>query len=92
LNEILTCFYDAGLPPEQATRGFLILGYYMTGALLDESSGYANGPSSLSPLPDEVLERDYPQLALVGRMATAEHFGEVFERGFAALLREFKLE
>jgi len=25
-------------------------------------------------------------------MATAEHFGEVFERGFAALLREFKLE
>ena len=32
-----------------------------------------------SPLPDEVLERDYPQLALVGRMATAEHFGEMFD-------------
>ena len=92
LDEILDCFYDAGLPPEQATRGFLILGYYMTGALLDETSGYARGPSSLVPLPAEVVERDYPRVALIERVATVEHFDEMFERGFAALLREFGLE
>lgn len=92
LNEILACFYDAGLSPEQATRGFVVLGYYVQGALLDESAGFAKGPSSLAPVPPEILERDFPRLRLVGSIGTPEHFDETFELGFGALLRELGLE
>ncbi len=92
LNEILACFYDAGLSPEEATRGFVTLGYFVQGALLDECAGYAKGPSSLTPVPPEILERDFPRMKLIGAIATPEHFNEMFERGFSALLREFGLE
>lgn len=92
LNEILACFYDAGLSPERASRGFVVLGYYVQGALLDECSGYSKGPSSLTPVPPEIVERDYPRMRLVSSFATPEHFSEAFELGFGALLREFGLE
>jgi len=92
LNEMLACFYDAGLSPELATRGFRILGYYVQGATLDESSGYAKGPSSLEPVSQEVLERDYPRVADANKLSVPKHFNKTFELGFGALLRELGLE
>ncbi len=87
LGEILSCFLDAGLPDEQAARGFRVLGYYMLGATLDETSGYGQGPSSLSPLTQDELARRYPDVARAGRFFAPEHFDQTFEHGLALVLQ-----
>jgi AcrR family transcriptional regulator len=92
MSKMLACFTDAGLSPEMSVRGFRILGYYVQGATLDESSGYAQGHSSLAPMPQETLERDYPQVADARKYFTPEHFDRTFDLGWNALVRELGLE
>ena len=92
MSEMLACFTDAGLSPEMSVRGFRILGYYVQGATLDESSGYAQGHSSLSPMPQETLQRDYPQVANASKYSEPEHFDRTFDLGWDALLRGLGLE
>lgn len=87
LGEILSCFLDAGLPDEQAARGFRVLGYYMLGATLDETSGYAQGPSSLSPMTEEDLARRHPAVARAGRYFAPDQFDQTFELGLALVLQ-----
>ncbi len=92
LSEMLACFYDAGFTPQRAAYGFRVLGYYVQGVATDESSGYANGPSSVDPIGAETLARDFPQVAEAHAFFTNEHFDNVFELGFGALLRKLELE
>lgn len=87
LGEILSCFIDASLPDEQAARGFRVLGYYMLGATLDETSGYAQGPSSLSPITEEDLKRRHPEVARAGRYFAPDQFDQTFELGLALVLQ-----
>ena len=42
---------------------FRAIGYYLAGAVLDETAGYSRGPSTVAPVPEEVVERDYPHVA-----------------------------
>ena len=91
MSEMLVCFHDAGLSPEAAARGFRILGYYVQGATVDESSGYAQGHSSLAPMPTETLERDYPQVASALQYSTPEHFNRTFDLGWNALVQALEL-
>ncbi len=88
---MLACFTDAGLSPEMSARGFRMLGYYVQGATLDESSGYAQGHSSLSPMPQETLERDYPQVANARQYSAPEQFDRTFDLGWDALVRALGL-
>lgn len=92
LGEILSCFLDAGLSEEQAARGFRVLGYYMLGATLDETSGYAHGPSSLSPISDEELAREYPEVSRAGRFFVPDQFDQTFELGLALVLQGLGLK
>ena len=92
LDEMLACFYDAGLTPELSARGFRLLGYYVLGATLDESSGYAQGPSSLEPVTPEELNTEFPRVSQAGRFFAPAHFDATFELGFGALMRELGLE
>ena len=92
MNEMLACFADAGLSAEMSVRGFRMLGYYVQGATLDESSGYAQGHSSLSPMPQDALEREYPQVATARRYSAPEHFDRTFDLGWDALVRALGLE
>ena len=92
MNEMLDCFYDAGLSPEMAAYSFRVLGYYVQGVTIDESIGYAMGPSSLNPVPPDVLARDFPRVAQSQLRFTQEHFDRIFEIGYGALLRELGLE
>lgn len=87
LGEILSCFLAAGLPDERAARGFRVLGYYMLGATLDEIGGYAQGPSSLSPMSLEDLERDHPAVVRAGRFFSPDHFDQTFEMGLDLVLQ-----
>ncbi len=86
LGELLACFRDAGLSTEIAARAFRVLGYYMIGATLDETSGYAQGTSSLQPLTQEALLRDYPLVAQAGVYFSPEHFDRTFEMGLDLFL------
>jgi AcrR family transcriptional regulator len=92
LGEILSCFLDAGLAEEQAARGFRVLGYYMLGATLDETSGYAQGPSALSPMTEEDLARRHPAVARAGRFFAPDQFDQTFELGLALVLQGLGLK
>ncbi len=92
MDEILACFYDAGLPPELAARGLRILGYYVQGATQDESSGYAAGPSALSPVPPDVMAARHPRLVAASQFYVPSEYDTTFEVGYAALLRELGIE
>jgi len=92
LDEMLACFYDAGLSPEKAARGFRVLGYFVQGAAQDESSGYAQGTSSLAPLSPDDLASRYPRVSEAMRYSTPEQYEATFELGFGALLRDLGLE
>ena len=92
MSEMLACFTDAGLSEEMSVRGFRMLGYYVQGATLDESSGYAQGHSSLSPMPQEMLERDYPLVANARQYSAPEHFDRTFDLGWDALVRALGIE
>ena len=92
MSEMLACFTDAGLSPEMSVRGFRILGYYVQGATLDESSGYAQGHSSQSPMPQDEIEREYPQVANARQYSAQEQFDRTFDLGWDALVRALGLE
>lgn len=92
MGEMLACFTDAGLSEEMSVRGFRILGYYVQGATLDESSGYAQGHSSLSPMPQDELEREYPQVANARQYSAPEQFDRTFDLGWDALVRALGIE
>jgi len=92
LGEILDCFRAAGLPDEMAARGFRVLGYYMLGATLDETSGYAQGPSSLNPMTPEALAAQFPSVAQAGRWFAPAHFDKTFELGLSLMLQGLGIE
>lgn len=92
LAEVLDCFYAARLPPEQAARGFRVLGYYLLGATLEETSGYALGPSALEPLTDADVMRLYPQVARAATYSHPDQFDTTFELGLGLLLKGLGIE
>jgi AcrR family transcriptional regulator len=71
---------------ETAARHFRTLGYYLTGAALDETSGYAKGPSAAEPVSDEYVAAHCPQLARSARFFKEEEWERTFELGLEALL------
>ncbi len=91
MSEMLACFTDAGLSTEMSVRGFRILGYYVQGATLDESSGYAQGHSSLSPMTQDAVAHDYPLVANARPYSAPEHFDRTFDLGWDALIRALRL-
>lgn len=91
MHEMLACFTDAGLSQEMAARGFRILGYYVQGATLDESSGYAEGHSSLNPMPQETVKREFPHVANARKFAAPKHFDRTFDLGWDALVKALGL-
>ncbi|MFY7855771.1 MAG: TetR/AcrR family transcriptional regulator [Rubrivivax sp.] len=86
LSEILAALHDAGLDDERAARGFRALGYYVLGATLDETQGYAQGPSALQPLTPDALQARHPQVAAAGRFFTEDQFESTFRLGLDVLL------
>ena len=86
LEKILGIFLRAGFSPEQAARYFRLIGYYFMGATLDETSGYAKGPSTAEPVPDEVVARDFPAVASVGPFFKPGGFDATFFAGLDLLL------
>jgi len=71
---------------ELSARHFRTLGYYLNGACLDETAGYARGPSAAEPVDDALIERECPSLIAAAPYFKEAHWDATFELGLAALL------
>jgi len=86
LNRTLEAFASAGFGQEETARLFRIFGYYIVGAALDETSGYAKGPSAREPVPNESIARDYPAVGAAGPYFASSQFDRTFKEGLEILL------
>ncbi len=86
LDRVLKVFEAGGLSTETRSRQFRIFGYYLTGACLDETAGYARGPSAAEPVPGDEFVRDFPSIAAVGPYFKPEHHLPTFEAGLEVVL------
>lgn len=86
LNEVMGTLRDAGLPRATAARFFRVVNYYLVGAALDESAGYANGPSALNPVSEEIVAEKFPKIAEASAFFSPDEFDRTFEFGLNLLL------
>jgi|AraplaMF_Col_mMF_1032025.scaffolds.fasta_scaffold00042_30 AcrR family transcriptional regulator len=87
LDEIIGLFRDGGFDDATAARLFREVGYYLTGAALDETAGYAQGPSAAEPVTDAEVARDCPNLAAVAPYFKPRYFERTFTDGLEMLLQ-----
>jgi AcrR family transcriptional regulator len=92
LNGILAIFREGNFDDETRARLFRSLSYYLMGALLDETAGYAKGPSAVVPVPMDVQRRDYPEIAAVGPYFQPQHHKKTFDAGLEILLEGIRKE
>jgi AcrR family transcriptional regulator len=86
IERILQAVRDVVGDDELAARYFRAGGYYLMGAGLDETSGYATGPSAAEPVSDDFIARECPLLARTGRYFARSEWDRTFELGLEALL------
>lgn len=87
IERILRHFH-AALPDDRtAAQAFRVSGYYVVGAALDETSGYAEGPSAAAPVADDYIAREAPRLAAAAPFFKQSYFDSTFEQGFEILLK-----
>ena len=58
----------------------------LTGAALDETAGYAKGPSAAEPVSNETIAANFKHLAAAAPYFQPEHFQATFESGLEMLL------
>jgi AcrR family transcriptional regulator len=89
--EGILALVQAVLPdPELSARHFRTLGYYLVGAGLDETSGYAMGPSAAEPVSDEFILRECPRLVAASRYFKASEWDATFALGAEACLEAIR--
>jgi AcrR family transcriptional regulator len=90
LDWMLAVYHEAGFDPETAARLFRLTGYFVVGGLLDETSGYAKGPSAMNPPGDAEIARDYPRIAAAAPFFRQGTFEPTFDLGLKLLLDAFE--
>jgi AcrR family transcriptional regulator len=86
LNGIIGILREAGFPDWDASAHFRQIGYYLTGAALDEVAGYAKGPSAAEPVPNETIAAEFRHLAAAAPYFQPQYFQVTFETGLEILL------
>lgn len=86
IDGIIGILRDAGFSDRDAARYFREIGYYLTGAALDETAGYANGPSAAEPVSNETIAQNFRHLAAAAPYFQPGHFEATFETGLEMLL------
>ncbi|MEO5758225.1 MAG: TetR/AcrR family transcriptional regulator C-terminal domain-containing protein [Mesorhizobium sp.] len=90
LDGIIGLFNEGGFDREQSARLFRAVGYYLMGAVLDETAGYAAGPSAITTVSDEQLAQDFPNVNAAGRFFGKAEFDTTFNLGLDMLLDEME--
>ena len=86
VNGIIGILREAGFSDGDAARYFREIGYYLVGAALDETAGYAKGPSAAEPVSNETITADFKHLAAAAPYFQPAHFQTTFETGLEMLL------
>ena len=86
IDAVIGILREAGFSDADAARYFRELGYYLTGASLDETAGYAKGPSGAEPVSGDTIAANHPHLAAAARYFQPDHFQATFETGLEMLL------
>jgi AcrR family transcriptional regulator len=86
LERVIALVHEVVPDAELAARHFRTLGYYITGAALDETSGYARGPSAAEPVSDAYVAEHCPHLMASAPFFQARHWQATYELGLDALL------
>lgn len=90
LDGVIGLFDEGGFSREQGARLFRTVSYYLMGAILDETSGYAKGPSAVTTVNDEDLRRDFPNVAAAGPFFATTGFDTTFNLGLEIMLDEIE--
>ncbi len=72
---------------ERAARHFRSIGYFLMGSALDETAGYAKGPSAAVPVDDAFILRECPLLSASARWFQRDQWDRTFELGVDAMLQ-----
>jgi len=86
IGQILDTVARLGADVETTARLFRVIGYYLTGATLDETSGYAKGYSAAEPVSDELVVTNFPVVVAVNPFFKREHHEKTFLLGLEILL------
>lgn len=92
LDAMLSIYFDAGFDDEHAARFFRLTGYYVTGGLLDETSGYARGPSAVQPPGKAEIARNYPRIAAAAPFFQRGAYEKTLDVGLDILIAGFERE
>jgi AcrR family transcriptional regulator len=87
LNEVIGMFHALGLDAETTARLFRAYSYYLTGAVLDETSGYAKGPSAVEPVSEQEIGRSYRHVAAAAPYFKRQQVERTFVVGLEIFLR-----
>ena len=86
LNGVIGILREAGFSDWDASAYFRQIGYYLTGAALDEVAGYAKGPSAAEPVSNETIAAEFKHLAAAAPYFQPQYFEVTFETGLEILL------
>jgi AcrR family transcriptional regulator len=86
IESVLALIADVLPDAELAARHFRVLGYYITGASLDETAGYARGPSAAEPVSAAHIAEHCPHLARSAPFFQPDHWRATYKLGLDALL------
>jgi len=86
IERLLGLVRDATGDDELAARYFRAVGYFLMGTGLDETSGYAKGPSAAEPVSNEFIARECPLLARTARYFARPEWDATFELGLEAMM------
>ena len=89
IEQVLTLVQAVARDPESMARQFRAMGYFLTGAALEETSGYARGPSAAEPVDDAYVIAHCPRLASVARYFKEPEWDATFAFGLDALIAGF---
>jgi len=86
LESILRLIHAVIGDDELTARHFRVMGYYLIGVGLEESAGYARGPSAAEPVDEAFIVREAPLLARMGRFFQEPEWDATFRLGIDALI------
>ena len=89
IDSIIATIREIEPDPERAARQFRAIGYYLTGANLDETAGYAKGPSAAEPVSDAYVVEHCKALIAAAPYFQRQHWDATFEYGLQAMMASF---
>jgi AcrR family transcriptional regulator len=86
IESILRLIHALVEDDELAARHFRAVGYYLVGACLDETAGYARGPSAAEPVDMAFIARECPRLTAAASYFQPAHWDATWQLGVDALM------